>query len=157
MSGGFRGSRPASLRRRREPEHLEQAALFLAVRRYERDFPDLMELYAVPNGRGRSKAEAGKLWAEGVRPGRLDLNLDVPRVYRGVSYHGARIEMKRPGKVRPDPEQVRVMLRHEARGYCVVLYDQWRPAWNFIVAYLGLPTRLTEPVLPTARQAKTRA
>jgi hypothetical protein len=47
-------------------------------------------LYAIPNGGRRSRAVAGKLKAEGVKPGVLDLHLPAAR--RG--YHGLWIEMK---------------------------------------------------------------
>lgn len=52
--------------------------------------PELARLFAVPNGGGRSKSEAGKLKASGVRPGVPDLFLPVPR----GGHHGLWMELK---------------------------------------------------------------
>lgn len=85
-------------------EHAEQAALFKHIRLLEAQYPILKDVYAVPNAE-QSKAQAGKKWAEGMRPGPPDINVDVPN----DPYHGLRIEFKRPGTAhRPSalsPEQ----------------------------------------------------
>ena len=53
-------------------EHLTQKAFFewAALQR----IPGIELLHATPNGGGRSKAEAGRLKAEGVRAGQPDVS-----------------------------------------------------------------------------------
>ena len=71
-------------------------------------------LFAVPNGGGRSKAEGGKLKAEGVRRGVSDLLLLVPN----KDYHGLCIEMKKPSKdSRQSAEQKEWQKEVEKQGY----------------------------------------
>ncbi len=121
---------------RREPEHAEQAALLYWVRLHEARYPELRWLYAVPNGRGRSKAEAGKLKAEGVKRGVPDLALDVAR----GGYHGLRIEMKAPGKLRSLSHDQRMWHNHLLlEGYAIHTSDDWRDAWVALMTYLGYP------------------
>jgi len=90
-------------------------------------------LYAIPNGGLRSKAQAGKLKAEGVRAGVLDLALDLPR--RG--YHGLRIEMK-AGRNGATVEQLRWIRRLERAGYLCAVCNGWDVARAVICDYLGL-------------------
>lgn len=71
-----------------EPEHDLQC---VCVRWFRLQYPRLRNrLFAVPNGGGRSKAQAGKLKAEGVLSGVSDLILLKPN----ESYHALLIEMK---------------------------------------------------------------
>ncbi len=49
-------------------------------------------LYHIPNGGKRSKAEAGRFKAMGVKPGVPDIHLPVPR----GPYHSLYIELKAP-------------------------------------------------------------
>lgn len=58
----------------RELEHKVQAAYF----QWARLHPRARRAFAVPNGRKRSLSEAGKLKAEGVRAGVLDVFLPIP-------------------------------------------------------------------------------
>jgi hypothetical protein len=74
-------------------EHDEQAAVIAWARANEDVYPELRLLYAVPNGEYRHPATAGRLKAQGVRPGTPDLALPVAR--RGK--HALYIEMKRKG------------------------------------------------------------
>lgn len=118
----------------REPEHLEQRCLFDWIDKHLVRIPDLRGAFAVPNGRGRSRMEAGKLKAEGVRRGVPDVWLAVPR----DGYHGLVCEFKAPGKLRdvsPEQEAWHRFLRDQ--GYLVIVSDNWRSAWNLIVRYLG--------------------
>lgn len=120
-------------RHRREPEHVEQKALFYWAALHEARIPELAGLYAVPNGRGRSKAEAGKLKAEGVKPGVLDVGLDVAR----HGFHGLRIEMKAPGRIDDVSEdQAKWIERLRAEGYLADVFDHWQHAWNYLMDYL---------------------
>lgn len=122
--------------RKREPEHVEQKQLFRWVALHEARFPALKYLYAVPNGRGRAPAEAGKLKAEGVKRGVPDVALDVAR----HGFHGLRIEMKAPGEIKDVSEEQRDWQAHLVReGYLVYDCDSWQDAWKAIVEYLGRP------------------
>lgn len=122
----------------RSLEHLEQCALirwadlqlFNGIRIGER-------LFAIPNGGARHPAVAGKLKAEGVRRGTLDLMLRIP-VH---PYHGMFIEMKARGG-RLTVEQREFIETAKADGYhavCCVGFDDARVA---IERYLGLAGRV---------------
>lgn len=70
-------------------EHEEQKRY---VRTLQLTLPLMYEhMTAIPNGGQRHKAVAGKLKAEGVKPGYPDILIDLPR----GPFHGLRIEMKR--------------------------------------------------------------
>ncbi len=114
-------------------EHQEQAALFHWARTQEAEIPELQMLYAVPNGGHRHKAVAAKLKAEGVKPGVLDVNLDVAR---GV-YNGLRIEMKY-GANQPSPNQREWMNRYYEQGFLPIVCWSWVDASTAILAYLAL-------------------
>lgn len=131
--------------RRREPEHVEQKAVFYWAALHQARVPELDMFYAIPNGRGRSKAEAGKLKAEGVKRGVPDIALDVAR--RGK--HGLRIEMKAPGALNTvSADQEIWIARLEAEGYEVHVCDRWQNAWNVLMDYLGYPHFKVWPVPP---------
>lgn len=129
--------------RRREPEHVEQRALFQWADLYTVRLPILTYLYAVPNGRNRGKAEAGKLKAEGVKRGVPDVALDAAR----GGFHGWRCEMKAPGELRSTSDDQDVWILHLRReGYAVCVCDHWQEAWNHLVHYLDrkdLAVRMT--------------
>lgn len=86
---------PASSKKpRSDSEHQEQVAFFNLIRtlalldkRYELA---VRRTFAIPNGGGRSKREAGRLKAEGVKPGVSDIETSLP----ADGYHGLFIEMK---------------------------------------------------------------
>jgi len=73
-----------------EFEHDEQVTVIEWADNHTRQFKELAWLFAIPNGGHRSKAQAGKLKAEGVRAGVADLCLPIAR--RG--YNALYIEMK---------------------------------------------------------------
>ena len=78
-------------------------------------------LFAIPNaGAGAQKGQAGKMKAEGVRPGAPDLLLAVVYVDRGALCPGLFIEMKRKPNV-PSPEQAEFILYLRMQGYHVVV------------------------------------
>ena len=81
-------------------EHDEQVLLFSKARLYEGQYPELVLLFAIPNGGLRNKVVAKKLKAEGVKAGVLDVCLPVPR----GRYHGLYIEMKH-GRNKPTKAQ----------------------------------------------------
>jgi len=120
------------MKRRNDPEHREQKALIDWARIMAGKHPELSELFAIPNGGGRSKAEGGRLKAEGVLPGVLDLFLPVPRL--GVP--GLWIEMKAPGKGRLSTEQKERIEFLIGQGYAVVVAWDWKYAADEIIKYL---------------------
>lgn len=85
-------SRPGCARRRRRqtPEEDLQIACFQWVGVMSTQHPILAWMVHVPNGGKRTKAEAGRLKAMGVKSGVLDVLL--PRPYRG--WPGLAIELK---------------------------------------------------------------
>jgi VRR-NUC domain. len=116
-------------------EHDEQVRLFqwaeLAAGRY----PELREMFAVPNGEHRHKATAGKLRAEGVKAGVEDIVLLVPR----GGFHGLLIEMKRvdasPSDVKPDQRAWHEI--HRSRGFCVWVCKGFEDARRVVMDYLS--------------------
>lgn len=77
-------------------EDNEQITLFQWAEYQSGKFPELKMLYHIPNGGKRSKVEAGRFKAMGVKSGVPDIHLPVPR---GL-YHSLYIELKAPkGKV----------------------------------------------------------
>lgn len=93
----------AVLRRKGRPdmaiprEYIEQRKLFSILKSHARAYPDLLKMFAVPNGGSRgnpadkNNREGLNLKLEGVVPGVPDTCLPVPR----LGYHGLYIEMKR--------------------------------------------------------------
>lgn len=81
-------------RKSRDLEHQEQARFIAGIRHLaliDARYAEAVDrTYAIPNGGGRSKAQAGKLKAEGVRPGVSDIFVSLSR----GRYHGCYIEMK---------------------------------------------------------------
>ncbi|WP_243546189.1 VRR-NUC domain-containing protein [Pseudodesulfovibrio tunisiensis] len=95
-------------------EHEEQVAFF----NWANDcLPPEVEplLYAIPNGGHRLPAVAGKLKAEGVKPGVPDICLAWPR----LGYHGLYIEMKRQKGGRLSDAQKRMISALRRAGYLV--------------------------------------
>ena len=72
-------------------EDEEQMAVIDWAERMTPIYPALKLLHHIPNGGKRSKAEAGRFRAMGVKSGVPDLFLPVPR----GGFHGLWIEMKR--------------------------------------------------------------
>lgn len=88
--------------------------------------------YAVPNGGGRSKGQAGRLKAEGVQRGVPDVALDVAR----GGFHGLRLEFKRPGG-RPTPEQEAHLYHLRKGGYNAMIVWSTDEAIKVVLAYLA--------------------
>jgi len=117
--------------RRNDLEHQEQSALIAWARVMSGKHPELDRLYAIPNGGGRAKREGGRLKAEGVRPGVLDLHLPVPRL--GVP--GLWIEIKaKGGRMRPEQKEEAAALAVD--GFAVVIAWNWEAAKDAILQYL---------------------
>jgi hypothetical protein len=115
-------------------------------------------IFAIPNGGLRTKSQAAKLKAEGVRAGVSDLFLPVPKVmvpfghddkFPGVLLTdmtgkeiasvccGLWIEMK-AGKGKESPEQI--AFGHEAvsAGYGYAVCWSAEDAWKVVCDYLGI-------------------
>lgn len=126
---------PKPIRRERKPrqdrEHAEAVALMRLVRMHENRWPALKMLFHVPNGGARSKAAAGKLKAEGVRPGVPDYLLPV----RAGQFVGLAVELKACGG-RVEPAQREWLDALKSQGWlCDVAYGA-EEAWRKITFYL---------------------
>jgi len=122
-------------------EAASQAALIAWRDMLAPRYPNLGMLFAIPNGGLRSKREAARLVAEGVRAGVPDLILLVPR--RG--YHALLIEMKTSRGVL-SPEQRAFLSEAANRGYLVTVCRSWPEAAAVLCSYLDLPPELAPPV-----------
>lgn len=117
---------------RRQLEHQQQVALFRWAALQTKTRPELALLFAIPNGGHRHKATAGKLKAEGVKPGVPDVCLPVPR----GEYSGLWIEMK-AGRNSPTAEQLWWHIQLANHGYRVGVRWTWEAAKDLIEEYLG--------------------
>ena len=114
-------------------EHEEACSLMTLVRSYESEYPALELFYAIPNGGDRHKAVAGKMRAEGQRPGVPDYSLPVAR----GTYHGLYIELKSlTGS--PSREQKAWIIRLRAEGYRAEVARGAAQAWQILCEYLGI-------------------
>ena len=95
-------------------------------------FPELRCCHHVPNGGQRSAATAGRLKAEGVRPGVPDVHLPVPH----GGYCGLWIEMK-VGRNRTTQAQNEMIDRLRAYGNRVEVCYGWAAAWEDLLEYMG--------------------
>jgi hypothetical protein len=116
----------------RDLEHLEQAQLMAWAESQIHVYPQLANLFAIPNGGHRHPGVALKLKAEGVRSGVLDLFLGWP----SGSYHGLFIEMKiKPNK--PSNNQKEWIERLNKAGYCCCVAYSFEEAKEDILNYLN--------------------
>ena len=115
-------------------EGQEQAALMSWAQMQSWRWPELALLFHIPNGGGRSKAEAGRFKAEGVKAGVPDLFLPVPH----GGYHGLFIELKRQAGGRVSTEQKEWIEKLREQGYRVEVCKGWEAAAEVIKEYLGL-------------------
>lgn len=114
-------------------EGQEQAALMSWAQMQSWRWPELALLFHIPNGGGRSKAEAGRFKAEGVKAGVPDLFLPVPR----GEYHGLFIELKRIDGGRVSAAQMTWIQNLSDQGYRAVVCNGWECAAKVIGDYLG--------------------
>jgi hypothetical protein len=123
-------------------EHAEQRALMQWAAANSARHPELRLLFAVPNGGARSRATAGRLKAEGVKPGVPDLCLPVAR----GKYHSLWLELKRTkgGRVSPDQHWWHDQLT--AQGHLVVTVKGCTEAVAALLPYLDQsPTKRSKP------------
>ena len=98
-------------------EEEEQTALFEWAALCKGKYPGLELMFHIPNGGKRSKAEAARFKAAGVKRGVPDIFLPVPM----HGYHGLYIEMKRSDGGKPSDQQVLWMKKLHDQGYAVVI------------------------------------
>lgn len=122
-----------------EDDH--QAALIRWAGLQSKAMPELALLLHIPNGGRRGKREAGRLKAQGVRPGVPDLLLPVPRGGR----HGLWIEMKAPKGGRVSVEQKRWLESLAKQGYAACVCAGWESARDVILEYLNPTVPPTSP------------
>jgi VRR-NUC domain len=116
-------------------EHDEQKWLFEWIGRNVPSVPELAAIFAIPNaGAGAQKGQAGKMKAEGVRPGVPDVCCAIP----SDGYHALYIEMKRlrGGAVSDDQKAWHKRLRDN--GCRVEVCRGWIVAARVICDYLGM-------------------
>ena len=111
-------------------EGLEQQYLFDWIKLQEGHNPIFARIYHVPNGGKRSKGVAGKLKAQGVRPGVPDICFPVAR----GGYNGLYIELK-VIKGNPTEEQRAWLLDLEQEGNMACVCYGWQLAADVISAY----------------------
>ena len=146
-----RVSNPAPLRRvvarsrkrvARDSEHVEQVALMRWATFARARFPELVLLYAVPNGGHRHKATAARLKAEGVKRGVPDVCLPVAR----SGAHGLYIEIKTE-RGKATSEQLGWIRALRRQGYVAEVCRGWESARSMIEHYLAESSRRgSEPV-----------
>lgn len=112
-------------------EHTHQAAFFDWAARQRIEGLDLM--HAIPNGGARHKAVAGKLKAEGVKAGVLDVQWPVAR----GGFIGLAIEFKF-GDGNPTKEQRERMTSLQLEGWCCTVVWDWQAAARMVQGYAGL-------------------
>ncbi len=113
-------------------ESSEQQALFRWAEFQSGRYPELQLLYHIPNGGKRSKSEAARFRAEGVKAGVPDLCLPVAR----CGCHGLYIEMKREdGRV--SENQSRWLHDLMKRGYMTGVCYSCEAAMELLIKYLN--------------------
>lgn len=112
-------------------ESEEQQRLFTWAAFCAGKYPELQLLHHIPNGGKRSKGEAGRFRAEGVKAGIPDLCLPVAR----SGFHGLYIEMKRQGG-KVSQEQDRWLNSLDKQGYLTAVCYGWEAAAGVIKDYL---------------------
>ena len=113
-------------------EEVEQTCLFRWAAYSLGAHPELKLLHAIPNGGKRSKSEAARMKAAGVKAGVPDMFLPVAR---GGS-HGLYIELKRIKGGRVSAEQLAWMEELTREGYTCAVCHGWEEARGTILDYL---------------------
>ena len=117
-------------------EGAHQTALMAQVALHLKEMPELIMLYAIPNGDERNSIVASKLKGQGVKAGVPDLFLPVARGGK----HGLYIEMKL-AKYRNrknggcSEQQLRWHKMLKEQGYGVAMGYTWQEAFDIIVMY----------------------
>jgi hypothetical protein len=115
-------------------EHHEQVAIFEWVKLNMAIYPQLENMFAIPNGGQRSRVTGAMLKAEGVRAGCPDLFLPAP----SGNYHGLFIELKRRDGGKVSPTQADWINRLNKAGYLAIVAYGAKEAVKVIVDYLEI-------------------
>lgn len=110
----------------------EQATLFSWAQMKSGKYPELRLLFHIPNGGERSKSEAARFKAEGVKPGVPDLFLPAAR----YPWNGLFVELKRQKGGRVSDAQRLWLTALEGEGYRVAVACGWQEAAQIILDYL---------------------
>lgn len=113
-------------------ESQEQQLLFEWAALSAGRWPELALMYHIPNGGSRSKSEAGRFRAEGVKAGVPDICLPAAR----GGYHGLYIELKRVKGGRVSPAQQGWIAALRDQGYCACVCKGWDDAAYVVKKYL---------------------
>lgn len=113
-------------------EEVEQTCLFRWAAYSLGAHPELKLLHAIPNGGKRSKSEAARMKAAGVKAGVPDMFLPVAR----SGSHGLYIELKRIKGGRVSAEQLAWMEELTREGYTCAVCHGWEEARKVIQTYL---------------------
>ena len=126
-------------RRQSPSEHDEQAGLFAWAAREEEVYPELRNLFAIPNGGKRHPAVAVQMKEEGQKAGVPDCFLAAARCEGGQIRHGLFVELKQSDRSNhPSHAQREWFERLRAAGYKVVVCYGEEEARAAILAYLAL-------------------
>ena len=112
-------------------EDEEQTWLFSWAGAMEYRYPELKLMYHIPNGGKRSKSEAARFKAMGVKAGVSDICLPVPR----GGYHGLYIELKALDG-RPTQKQKDFIAAVREQGYFGAFAYGGEEAARIVVEYL---------------------
>ncbi len=113
-------------------EDTEQAHIFAWAAWASGKYPELNLMHHIPNGGKRSKSEAARFKAQGVKAGVPDIFLPCAR----GGYHGLYIELKRTkgGKLSAAQKEWIDALR--GQGYKVIVCYGFDEAREVIISYL---------------------
>lgn len=113
-------------------ESMEQQCLFRWAAMQSAAWPELGLMYHIPNGGHRSKSQAGRFKAEGVKAGVPDICLPVAR----YPWHGLYIELKRRTGGRKSEEQKMWLALLDEQGFKAICCQGWEAAAIEITRYL---------------------
>lgn len=143
-------------KRRLQLEEIEQCALISWAEYARIDGIHIIDhLIANANGGKRSKSEAGKFKAQGVKSGVSDLFFALPM----HGFAGLWLEMKRPASPgrqagRATDDQIRWIESRRAVGYAGEICTGWDDARMVITAYIkGEIGKLMRPLPAITKQA----
>lgn len=115
-------------------EHAEQVAIFEWVNLHMAKYPQLKNLFAIPNGGHRDRNTGAMLKREGVRAGVPDLMLAYP----SNGYYGLFVELKRRDGGTASFLQVDWINRLQQAGYMATVAHGAKDAVKIIKDYLNL-------------------
>jgi len=124
-------------------EHEVQCAFIQLCRLHESRYPALALAYGIPNaGAGGSRGQAGKMKAEGARPGIPDWCLPVA----SGQHIGLYIEFKRDKQGKAATHQKSIHSRLRLAGHQVEVCWDAEQAWELVRRYLGIVQSSTPPL-----------